>query len=56
MKCLMEKNLNNNKFDNDIILKIYEIISLSYIRVNGGIDTLLQLCGCICKIFLYLKN
>lgn len=37
-------------------LKIYEIISLSYIRVNGGIDTLLQLCGCISKIFLYLKN
>ena len=37
-------------------LKIYEIISLSYIRVNGGIDTLLQLCGCISKIFLYLQN
>ena len=37
-------------------LKIYEIISLSYIRVNGGIDTLLQLCGCISKIYLYLKN
>jgi replication factor C subunit 2/4 len=37
-------------------LKIYEIISLSYIRVNGGIDTLLQLCGCISKIFLYLKS
>lgn len=37
-------------------LKIYEIISLNYIRVNGGIDTLLQLCGCISKIFIYLKN
>jgi hypothetical protein len=37
-------------------LKIYEIISLSYIRVNGGIDTLLQLCGCISKIFIYLQN
>jgi len=54
MKCLMEKNLNNELFDKDIILKIYEIISLTYIRVNGGIDTLLQLCGCICKIYLYI--
>jgi replication factor C subunit 2/4 len=56
MKCLIEKNLNNDTFNKDTILKIYEIISLSYIRVNGGIDTLLQLCGCICKIFLYLEN
>jgi hypothetical protein len=55
MKCLMEKNLNNINFDQDKILKIYEIISLSYIRINGGLDTLLQLCSCICNIYLHIK-
>lgn len=37
-------------------LEIYEIISLSYIRVNAGVDTLLQLCGCISKIYLCLTS
>jgi replication factor C subunit 2/4 len=53
IKCLLEKDLNikeSTKF------KINEIISLSYIRVNSGIDTLLQLCGCISKIYLFLGN
>jgi len=54
MKYLMENN-DNIDLDHEYILKIYEIVSLSYIRVNGGIDTLLQLCGCISKIFLYSK-
>jgi replication factor C subunit 2/4 len=54
MKCLLEKKLID--LDEEIILKIYEIISLSYIRINGGNDTLLQLLGCISKIYLYLKN
>ena len=53
MKYLME-NKDNNDIDEEYILKIYEIISLTYIRVNGGIDTLLQLYGCISKICLYL--
>lgn len=62
MKYLFE---NNNYYDIDgkIItineedkLKMYEIISINYIRVNAGIDTLLQLCGCISKIFIYLQS
>jgi replication factor C subunit 2/4 len=53
MKCLLEKDL---KIKESTKLKINEIISLSYIRVNGGIDTLLQLCGCISKIYLFLGN
>jgi len=53
MKYLME-NKENINLKEEYILKIYEIISLTYIRVNGGIDTLLQLCGCIAKICLYL--
>jgi DNA polymerase III delta prime subunit len=58
MKYLFENNDEINKINlkEETKLKIYEIISLSYIRVNGGIDTLLQLCGCISKIFLYLQN
>lgn len=51
MKCLLEKNIDIKEATK---LKIHEIISLSYIRVNGGIDTLLQLCGCIAKIYLFL--
>jgi replication factor C subunit 2/4 len=54
MKCLIEKKIIT--LNDEIILKIYEIISLSYIRVNGGNDTLLQLIGCISKIYLYLEN
>jgi replication factor C subunit 2/4 len=53
MKYLME-NKETIQLEEEYILKIYEIISLTYIRVNGGIDTLLQLCGCISKICLYL--
>ena len=54
MKYLFENN--TIMITEEVKLKIYEIISLSYIRVNGGIDTLLQLCGCISKIFLFLQN
>lgn len=58
MKYLFENNeiiLSSGKqISEEVKLKIYEIISLSYIRVNGGIDTLLQLCGCISKIFMYM--
>ena len=54
MKYLFENN--NYELKEEIKLKIYEIISLSYIRVNGGIDTLLQLVGCISKIYIYLQN
>ncbi len=55
MKYLME-NKENINLEEECILKIYEIISLTYIRVNGGIDTLLQLCGCIAKICLHFKK
>jgi replication factor C subunit 2/4 len=54
MKCLIENQIKCD-LDQELILKIYEIISLSYIRINGGMDTLLQLCGCISKIYLYLN-
>lgn len=60
MKYLFESfstDFNHNlNLKEETKLKIYEILSLSYIRVNGGIDTLLQLCGCISKIFIYLQN
>lgn len=53
MKFLFENNLNLNE---EIKLKLYEIISLSYIIVNSDVDTLLQLCGCISKVFLYIQS
>jgi replication factor C subunit 2/4 len=57
MKCLIEDKFNNdNLLHKEIILKIYEIISLSYMRVNSGLDSLIQVIGCIAKIYLYLDN
>ena len=55
MKFLLNDNLNK-EMNEEVKLKIYEIVSLIYIRVNNGIDTLLQLCGCISNIYLYLKK
>ena len=52
------KFLLNEKYDisEETKLKIYELVSLNYIRVNDGIDTLLQLCGCVSNIFLFIGN
>jgi replication factor C subunit 2/4 len=55
MKYLFEFD-NNIKINEETKLKLYEIISLSYILVNSEIDTLLQLCGCIAKVYSYLNN
>ena len=54
MKYLFENN--NTNINEETKLRIYEIISLCYIRINAGLDTLLQLCGCIAKIFIYLQK
>jgi DNA polymerase III gamma/tau subunit len=60
MKFLFEyKNdieYNNIILNDEIKLAIYDIISTSYIIINDGVDTLLQLCGCISKIFIYLQT
>ena len=53
MKYLLNQDL---KMEEELRLKIYEIVSLSFIRINDGISTLLQLCGCISKINLYLNR
>jgi replication factor C subunit 2/4 len=55
MKFLFENN-DLNTMDEITKLKVYEIISMNYIRVNAGLDTLLQLCGCISKIFLFIQE
>ena len=54
MKYLFEETDEN--IDEGLKLQIYEIISASYIRINAGVDTLLQLCGCISKIFIFLRQ
>jgi replication factor C subunit 2/4 len=59
MKFLFENNLQNTNLkylNEEVKLTIYEIISLSYIRINAGIDTILQLCGCISKIYIYIQT
>jgi replication factor C subunit 2/4 len=57
MKCLLENSIDSKiELNETIKLKIYEIISLYYIRVNTGIDTLLQLCGCIAKIYITMND
>ena len=43
-----------NLLDEESRLKLYQIISTSYIRVNYGVDTLLQLYGCVANIYRLL--
>ena len=40
--------------DESTRLKLYQIISTSYIRVNYGVDTLLQLYGCVSNIYMLI--
>jgi replication factor C subunit 2/4 len=56
MKYLFEYDNKEINLNEETKLKLYEIVSLSYILVNSEIDTLLQLCGCIAKIYNYLHN
>ena len=53
MKYLME---NDNELSEEHKIKIYEITSRYYIVINDSTDTLLQLCGCISKIYQYINN
>ena len=48
--------LDYNTIDDEIKLKIYDIISASYIIINDNIDSILQLYGCISNICLYIQN
>ena len=52
MKYLLECNNINE----EIKLKIYDIISASYITINDNIDSILQLYGCISNIYLYIET
>lgn len=52
MKYLIDDDL---KMEEKTRMKLYEIVSLSYIRINDGIDSFLQLSGCLSKIFLSLN-
>ena len=56
MKYLFEYDNIEIELDEETRLKLYEIISLSYIVINSEIDTLLQLCGCISKVYLYIQT
>ena len=47
------KEFDENNIDDK---ELYKTISSSYIRVNNGIDSYLQLCSCISSIYLLLNN
>ena len=47
------KEFEENNMDDK---ELYKIISSSYIRVNNGIDSYLQLCSCISSIYLLLNK
>ena len=54
MKYILESN-DNVITNEEIKLKLYETISQCYIIINNETDTLLQLCGCMSKVYLYLQ-
>ena len=54
MKFLFEDSEHSIQLEEHVRLKLYDILSTGYIRINAGVDTILQLRGCISKIFLYL--
>ena len=59
MNYLFENNIENielPKLTEKNKLAIYEILSESYIKVNDGLDTLVQLCGCISSIYIYIQS
>ena len=43
-------------FDNEIKIKLIDIASSTYMKVNDGIDTNLQLLCCICKFYEILQK
>lgn len=56
MKFILEEDFKFDKLTKQTKMKLYEIIALSYIKVNNGIDSKLQLAGCLCKIFIYINK
>lgn len=53
MKYLLD---NNNTLYEEHKLKIYDIISNSYIIINENIDSIIQLYGCISNIYIYIET
>ena len=51
MKCLIENKLD---IEEEIKLKIFEILSLTYMKVNDGSNTYLQIFGCLSKIYFHI--
>lgn len=50
MKCLLE---NEFTIKEEIKLKLYELLSLTYIKVNEGTQSYLQIYGCLSRIYLH---
>ena len=52
----MLNNLREINIDEDIRINFIKIISDCYINVSDGIDTNLQLYGCISRMIKYIKD
>lgn len=50
MKCLLE---NEFTIKEEIKLKLFELLSLTYIKVNEGSQSYLQIYGCLSRIYLH---
>ena len=50
MKCLLE---NEFTIKEEIKLKLFELLSLTYIKVNDGSQSYLQIYGCLSRIYLH---
>ena len=59
MKYIFEQNIDSYlifKLNEQNKIAIYNILSKSYIYISDGIDTLLQLCGCMSNIYNYIQT
>jgi replication factor C subunit 2/4 len=56
MLSFMKYLLENETLNDEYKFKMYDIISSSYIIINETIDSVIQLCGCISNIYLYIST
>ena len=54
MKYIQSKEFKIVISKEETRLKLYQIVSKSYIRVNDGVNTILQLYGCVVNIYQLL--
>ena len=54
MKYIQSVDLKKIISEEAVRLKLYQIVSKSFIRVNDGVNTIFQLYGCVVNIYQLL--